>query len=231
MVVSIVLISLGMVGMSAFLYGKLVKYNMTTTVIKTVTSLLFVALAIYLFIYNDYPTLGAFVIASTILGTFGDVFLALKRVYPNKNKLYMILGMVAFMIGHIVLIIGLHLTYNPTGNVVAIIVPLVCALIVSICFIYIEMKTGVDLTHFKGPAITYIFLVTSVMATSLSLLILNSFNNTAAIIMFSGNILFMMSDMLLCRTYFGKPKLFNLVGCTVTYYFAQFIIAFSLFFI
>ena len=231
MVVSIVLMSLGFVGMCLFIYGKLTNYNIKTLYVKTFTSLLFIALAINLFIYKGSPSIGAFVIASTILGTFGDVFLALKRVIPQKDKMYTILGMFAFMIGHIVLVVGLFVNYYIAGNEIGIIIPILGALMLSLCFITLEIGTGVNLKSFRYPAIVYIFLVVLVASSSLSLLIINSFAHLGLIIMFVGNVLFAASDMLLCRTYFGKPSKFQLAATTVCYYFAQFIIAFSLYFL
>ena len=230
MVVSIVLMSLGFVGMCIFIYGKLTNYNLKTLCVKTFTSLLFIALAIYLFIYKGTPSIGAFVIASTILGTLGDIFLALKRVIPEKDKMYTILGMFAFMLGHIVLIVGLFVNYYIAGNEIGIVVPILGSLMLSLCFITLEIATGVNLKHFRYPSIVYIFLVVLVAASSLSLLIINSFAHLGLIVMFVGNVLFAASDMLLCRTYFGKPSKFQLAATTVCYYFAQFIIVFSLYF-
>ena len=53
------------------------------------------------------------------------------------------------------------------------------------------------------------------------------------VMLFVGGTLFAISDLILCGTYFGvgKERPVDLISNAVTYYAAQFIIAFSLFFI
>ena len=51
--------------------------------------------------------------------------------------------------------------------------------------------------------------------------------------LFVGGVLFAVSDLILCGTYLGKGKErpVDLISNAVTYYAAQYIIAFSLFFL
>ena len=62
MTVSLILIGLGAISVGFFIHGKLTNYSTRTTVIKTIASSLFVALAVYLYIYKDYPSIGIFFI-------------------------------------------------------------------------------------------------------------------------------------------------------------------------
>ena len=61
---------------------------------------------------------------------------------------------------------------------------------------------------------------------------MSGFANTGLLMMFIGGVLFAVSDLILNLTYFaeGHEQPFDLISNSVTYYAAQFIIAFSILF-
>ena len=99
--ISLVLIGLGSIFTCLFIYGKLTNYSWRTTMLKTIDSLLFLALGIYLFFYKGQPNVGIFIVLGLVFGLLGDVALAFKRIAKSKDKFFTLLGMVMFIIGHI----------------------------------------------------------------------------------------------------------------------------------
>lgn len=230
MIVSIILIALGAVFTTLFIHGKLTNYSWRTTMFKTIDSLLFLSLGIYLYFYKGQPSIGIFIILGLTFGLLGDVALAFKRIAKQKDKFFTLLGMVFFIIGHIFYTTGLFVNYYVPGNVLHIIIPLVAAVIIAITIVIIELKLKFKLGGFKYFGILYFTALFSVSMSCLSLNILHSFQSTFLIMMLVGALIFASSDVLLTRTYFKEncPKGF-LISTSVTYYLAQFLIAFTLF--
>ena len=232
MAVSIILIALGAIFTSIFIYGKLTNYSWRTTMFKTIDSLLFLSLGIYLFFYKGQPNVGIFIILGLTFGLLGDVALAFKRIAKDKDKFFTLLGMTFFIIGHIFYTTGLFVNYYVPGNVIHIIIPLVVAVLIALSIVFIELKLKFKLGGFKYFGIVYFTALFSVSMSCLSLNILHQFQSTFLVLMLVGAIVFASSDILLTRTYFKEncPKGF-LISTSITYYLAQFLIAFTLFFL
>ena len=232
MVTSIILISVGMVLMSVFIYGKITNYSMRTVIIKTLTSILFVDLAVYLFAASKFKIIGLFFIFGAFFGLLGDVVLGLKRVYTQHDKLFTFLGFVSFAIGHIFYVSGLYTYLYIPGNYLYILIPLLIALVIGSLVLVVEKVLHVSFGKLKIVAFIYLTILSSLSLCSGSLSILYQFKSIFLILVFVGGLLFALSDLILSRTYFrSNPKKIELILCSVTYYFAQFLIAFSLFFI
>ena len=232
MAVSIILIALGAIFTTIFIYGKLTNYSWRTTMFKTIDSLLFLSLGIYLFFYKGQPNIGIFIILGLTFGLLGDVALAFKRIAKDKDKFFTLLGMTFFIIGHIFYTTGLFVNYYVPGNVIHIIIPLVVAVLIALSIVFIELKLKFKLGGFKYFGIVYFTALFSVSMSCLSLNILHQFQSTFLVLMLVGALIFASSDILLTRTYFKEncPKGF-LISTSITYYLAQFLIAFTLFFL
>ena len=232
MAVSIILIALGAIFTSIFIYGKLTNYSWRTTMFKTIDSLLFLSLGIYLFFYKGQPNVGIFIILGLTFGLLGDVALAFKRIAKDKDKFFTLLGMTFFIIGHIFYTTGLFVNYYVPGNIIHIIIPLVVAVLIALSIVFIELKLKFKLGGFKYFGIVYFTALFSVSMSCLSLNILHQFQSTFLVLMLMGAIIFASSDILLTRTYFKEncPKGY-LISTSITYYLAQFLIAFTLFFL
>ena len=94
MVTAIILISLGVLSIVAFLFFRIKSYSVKATIIKSIASLLFLALATYSFYHSGLHRLGIFVIIGGLLGLLGDIWLELKMVYPNDDKIYSYAGFI-----------------------------------------------------------------------------------------------------------------------------------------
>ena len=104
MAVCIVLLVLGAISLTLFLIEKIRRYSLKETAIKGVTSLLFIALAIYCFIHNGFHPFGIFVLCGLTCGLIGDICLDLKYVYKEQSRAYTYAGFISFAIGHILYI-------------------------------------------------------------------------------------------------------------------------------
>lgn len=230
--ISLVFIGLGAIFTTLFIHGKLTNYSWRTTMFKTIDSLLFLSLGIYLFFYKGQPNVGIFILLGLTFGLLGDVALAFKRIAKSKDKLFTLLGMVMFIIGHVFYTTGLFVNYYIPGNVLYVIIPIIVAIIIAISIVIIELKLQFKLGGFKYFGVLYFTALFSVNMSCLSLNILNGFNSTFLILMWVGALIFASSDVLLTRTYFKEncPKGF-LISTSITYYVAQFLIAFTLFFL
>lgn len=233
MLVCIILTSLGLLSVAFYVFEKCKSYSLKSVFIKCVASLLFIATAIAASAQNKGHILSNFVIAGLIVGLLGDIFLDLKYVYPKDSKLYTYAGFIVFGIGHILFVTGLMLEFYGDGNMLYFLIPMIG----SILFVIINLLLEKPMKHsFKGYKLIvsiYAFLLAMNPLTSLMLCIYLNWTSTTLIMLFIGGILFAISDLVLSGTYFGKghEKPLDFILNYLTYYGAQFVIAFSLLFL
>ena len=235
MVVSIILLSLGVVMAGVFIASKVINYSLKTIIFKTIASAFFVALGIYLLITVE----GHFVFKLlTVLGLFfgflGDVLLGFKYITTGRaKKLWILAGMFAFAFGHIFYIVALFTEYYVAGQWWFILLPLVTALCLSSIYMAISPKVGISFGKLLPFGLFYLACLSTMFSTSLYMAVLHGFSNISSVLFFIGAFFFVCSDTMLTGSYFksGKrPGWYNGLY-SVFYYLAQFIIAFSLFFL
>ena len=231
LIVSLILIGLGIIAMLFFLYGKLTNYSLRVTVIKGIASLLFVALSLFLFISKGYPTLGIFLVIGGFFGMVGDVLLGLKRTYTEKKHLLNYGGFFCFALGHIIYIVGMFICFYINGYPLAVVFPFVGAIAVAGIIVLFQKQLNLDFGKDSGATFIYIVLVTLMFSSAFSLLVIHGFNYNPLIVFSVGGFCFMVSDLLLCKSYFGKYSKMESAIYTFLYYAGQFLIAFSLFFL
>ena len=233
MVTCIILIVLGAGALAFYLLEKCKRYSLKGVLIKTVVSLLFIVTALAATIQNPGHILNNFIIAGLILGLLGDIFLDLKYVYPNDDKPYTYAGFIVFGIGHILFIIGMMIQFFGNGNFLYFLIPVVGALLFSIINLLTEKPMGLAFKDLKVIVCIYAFILALNPLTSLLLCIHTGWANPSIIMLFVGGILFAVSDLVLSKTYFGEghEKPLDFILNYVTYYGAQFVIAFSLLFL
>ena len=248
----------GMVMLVLFLIARDKKSSMLAIILKTVTSLFFIATGLASMVENGVANdLGkvalpcALVLMGLVLGMVGDItldfkiyFKGLEGEYANAGKdkdSMMYFGMLAFGIGHILYITSiairfpgyeLNLLWSALGSAAIV------AVMFLVCILVLKMQFG----KFLIPSIAYAFLLCWFVV--LSAMYMNpAKGSSAAGILLAGSILFVASDMVLSMTYFSKPSDYERKGVLnpesrlmiivnhVTYYLAQFLIALSLLFI
>ena len=239
MIGCIILISLGLIMAGFFIYGKVTNYSVQTVIIKSIAAFLFVLLGIYIVVYkwprgNQFPWVGFLFILAAFFGFLGDIALGLKRVFKDKDKLFTMLGMLAFSIGHILYVAGLFTGFYVPGHPLVIIIPLVSALVVGSLAFVIEKLLKINFGKMRIVAVFYLTFLFSLSFSALSLNIFYKFNSLFLLLVLIGGITFNASDLILCKTYF-RPKEYvkngDLIATSVTYFIAQFVLMFALYFI
>ena len=193
------------------------------------------ALGIYCFVVTPgHTAFKVLVLLGLIFGMLGDVFLGFKYITTKTKKLWILLGMFAFAAGHIFYLVSYFVEYYVPGNVLFIILPFVIAACTVCVYLVIAKKVGIDFGKKMLPyAIFYIFCLTSMVTSSLFMAILHKFAITTSIMIFIGAVFFATSDFMLTGAYFkpgDRPKAY-LAIYSFCYYVAQFLIAFSIFFL
>ena len=231
--ICIVFIALGVVTLVFYLLEKCKNYSLKGVLIKTFVSLCFLAVALAGAYQNPLHPLNTFIIAGLIMGLLGDIWLDLKYVYPKEDKIFTYAGFIVFAIGHILFITGMMLEFFVDGNMVYFLIPVGGAIIFSIANLLLAKPLKLDFKDLKWIVTVYAFLLALNPMTSLLLCIHVGWTSPALIMLFVGGIAFAISDLVLSNTYFGEghEKPIDFILNYFFYYGAQFLIAFSIFFL
>lgn len=234
MIVAIILLALGAISSAIFIASKVINYSFKTIVFKTIASLFFVALGIYLFVIMEGHFLfKLFLLLGLIFGMLGDVLLGFKYITTKTKKFWILAGMFAFAFGHISYIVALFTEFYIPGNVIFIFLPFITSMVLSVIYMIISKKVGISFGKLLPFGIFYLICLSSMLSTSLYMAILNHFSIVSGVMFFIGAIFFATSDCMLTGAYFkeGKRPKPYLAIYSVCYYVAQFLIAFCLFFL
>ena len=234
MIVSIILLSLGVIASAAFIYSKVTNYTLKTIVLKGIASLFFVALGIYLAIIKEGHFLyKLFIVLGLFFGFLGDVFLGFKYITTKTKKIWILAGMFAFAAGHIFYIIALFPEYYVFGNWIFILLPFITASLLTVIYLAVFKKVGVNFGNLLPFGLFYLFCLSMMVSTAFYMSILHKFSIVNLSIFLGGAVFFAASDTMLSGAYFraGKRSKPYMAIYSVFYYIAQFAIAFALFFL
>lgn len=226
--------ALGLISLIVFLVLRVRFGGLKGLVSKAVTSVLFIATA--LTACAAAPTLGVFpclVILGLVLGLLGDVWLDLKWVYPSDSGPHTFTGFIFFALEHVCVILGLLLFFADFSRIWYTAVPFIFAVALAAGVLVMEKPMKLEYGSFKAITAVYSAILGLSTALSCSYAIMNGFTNMTMNLLGLGMIFFLVSDLILSGTYFGKGKdrPVDIVFNHVTYYLGQFLIAFSLFFL
>lgn len=228
-----VLISAGTVSLILYIREKLKAYTLKSVFWKTFVSVLFLAVALCAWYGSGcMHIMGVLIILGLIFGLLGDIWLDLKYVYPEQDDIFTYAGFASFSVGHILFIAGMLLRYGPEGKPLYIILPILLAILVSAGNIMMEKVMKLDFGKMRKIVFGYGAILFSTVLVSGSLALYHGWQVTTLNIIFVGSILFALSDLVLSGTYFGgKERPVDIILNYLTYYPAQFLIAFSLLFL
>lgn len=237
MIPSIILLILGAAMSVVFIVSKVINYSLKTIIFKTIASLLFVALGVLDFCLNKegYFLFKLFTVLGLFFGMLGDFFLGFKYITSGKvKKAWILIGMFAFALGHVFYISGILTGFYIPGNIIFIILPFALPVVFIGIYMLIARKVGIYFGRGMLPfGIFYLYCLSSMVFSSLCMAILHQFSLTTLIMFLVGAVLFASSDMMLTGAYFkeGKRSKTYMATYSVFYYVAQFVIAFSIFFL
>lgn len=223
----------GAICLTLFLLEKVRKYSVKATMIKSLTSLCFIGTCAVGLYQTGKHVLSLYVIFGLLLGLLGDIWLDFKYVFPHHNDAFTYAGFTMFGVGHILYIGGMFHEFYHGENILYIIIPLIVGLVISIGNVLLEKVMKLNYGQFKWIVFVYGFLLFSMVAVAMSFSIIYQFKNTTLIMIFAGGIFFALSDLILSGTYFGvgKERPVDIISNAITYYLAQYTIAFSMFFL
>lgn len=159
-----------------------------------------------------------------ILGAVGDILLNLRFVFEKIGQKIFLLGIAAFLAGHILYLVAL-IPQSENLWLCIIIGAVIAAAILAYIFKTMDVKPA-----FKAFGILYIGAV--VIMTSIAIGNLISTPATTTLLYAIGAVLFTISDVVLIFNTFGETTRFSLRITNLSlYYVGQLLIACSLFFI
>ena len=231
--VNIGIIALAAVALVFYLIEKIKAYSVKSVLIKAFVSALFMVVAVFSAYYNGGRVMNIFIILGLLFGLSGDIWLDLKYVYPKDDKIYSYAGFIVFGVGHILFITGMYLQFFNGAHFLYVLIPILAAIVIAIVNQFLAKPLKLDFKDMKWMAFAYSITLFALPLCVASLLIVNGWNCTTLLMMFIGGILFAISDLVLSGTYFGEghEKPIDFILNYLTYYPAQFVIAFSLFFL
>lgn len=242
---SIIFTIIGTLLLIIYIYEKSKSYSIKSVIIKSFLSLLFISVVACGIVYSSqkghfiYPV---FVLIGLTFGLLGDIWLDFKYVFPSFSKPFTYAGFFVFGLQHILIFIGLIIDIKNFNIIKIYIVGFIIGYVGAngekimkvnykeykyLCYFYSSILTGnvfaTGNIYFQYD--TLIFLPNEI-----------EYNNKLAWkILFVGYVLFILSDTILCQTYFSikgnRETTFWFIGNYVCYYGAQFCIAWSLLFL
>ncbi|MCR4842757.1 MAG: lysoplasmalogenase [Eubacterium sp.] len=230
---------------------------------KILASLMFVMLALYAMARGGSAAnleFKCFIVVGLVMGLLGDIVLDLRLIYREHDSIYLYSGFGFFLVGHLFFIAAYMGRIFPGCQVLSAVnvaLLLVVSVLVALVMALGEKLLGVQYGAFKPVVFMYAAVLTFFMAIAvayrlgmgnesasipgplLSLgnivgLSLDSAESATGFTMIAvGSVFFLISDFILCGTYFGKGKEgpVYIVSNHVTYYIAQYLIASALLFI
>lgn len=228
--ICLIFVILGVLSLVFYLIEKCKNYSLKGVLIKTAVSLFFIATALAGAFQKSVHILNPFVISGLFLGLLGDIWLDLKYVYKEHDKLYTYSGFIAFGVGHILFIVGLLLEFIDINSLIYLLIPIGGSVLFMIANLLLEKPMKHDFKDMKIIVSVYAFLLSLNPFVTLLLCVLTNFTIPTLITFFIGGILFVISDLVLSNTYFGEghETPIDFILNYLTYYGAQFVIAFSL---
>lgn len=229
----ILIICLGFIALCLFLFEKIRKYSAKEVIIKSIVSTLFIALAVYSDFKSEHHTFGTYVIVALVFGLLGDIWLDLKFAFPEQEKTFTYAGFFAFAIGHILYIAGMITCFHGDGWWWNLLAAIGFGLLGGLVVILLERPLKLTYGKYKWIVYLYSSILLAMLATTFLTTLSQIFQFAAFNMLFAGGILFVISDLILSGSYFGigKTRPVDLITNAFTYYIAQYLIAFSLFFI
>jgi uncharacterized membrane protein YhhN len=231
MIPCIIVISIAILLLPFYIYFKSKKYDLKELFLKTAISFLFIVLALIATYNSDKFTIfNILIIIGLLLGLFGDIFLDLKFVDKERTVGYTYAGFIVFGIGHILYITALIMNYYINGGILFIILPIILTIVLSFITILLEKPLKLEYGKYKKISFLYAICLFGTLTFSLFLAIQNKFEILPLNLFLVGAVLFVISDLVLSGTFFGKGKErpIDFILNYVTYYGAQFIFAFIL---
>ena len=225
-----IVLAVGLVVSFIFCYQRRLGFSIKNLIFKSVSSLCYLLTAVFALIGNPSAfTYGSLLIMGGALGLVGDILLDLKGLYKQDEAIYLKGGFIFFLVGHVFYISAVIFSVKPAWYIVLI--GAVISIIVGISTVAMANVMKVHYGKYRRIVAIYVAFLAMTTIMSAAAAILSHFSK-AYILMTVGAVLFMLSDVVLSGTFFGrgKDKPRDYFINHFLYYAAQYLIASSILF-
>lgn len=226
-----IVLAVGVVVSFLFCYQRRLGFSLQNLLFKSVSSLCFLLTAVFALIYNPSAfTYGSLIIMGGALGLVGDILLDLKGIYKEHENIYLRGGFIFFLVGHI-FYTG-SIVYSVKMKWYLVIISAVVSIIVGVVTVALANVMKVHYGAYRRIVAIYVaFLVMTTIISVISVIVTGF--QKGYILMAVGAVLFLLSDLVLSNTFFGrgkdKPRHFFINH--FLYYAGQYLIAASVLFV
>ena len=218
------LILLGLVLQALFIKVEHEEKYLLADILKGSASLIFVLIGYQAFLVTNNAFNRLF-LYGLIFGMIGDILLNLRYVFPKHGQKIFLVGILAFLIGHILYLLALI----PQARHVWIWYCIAIGALAAICLLIYIFRTMEVKPAFKIFGVFYLGAVFIMTAIAIGIAIFVP--NRRSILYAIGAILFTASDVVLIfNTFSGVTKFSMRIANLSLYYFGQILIACSMFF-
>lgn len=226
-----IVLAVGVVVSFLFCYQRRLGFSLQNLLFKSVSSLCFLLTAVFALIYNPGAfKYGSLIIMGGALGLVGDILLDLKGIYKEHENIYLRGGFIFFLVGHI-FYTG-SIVYSVKMKWYLVLISAVVSIIIGI--VTVAMANVMKVHYGAYRRIVAIYVAFLVMTTIISIIsvIVSGFQK-GYILMAVGAVLFLLSDLVLSNTFFGrgKDKPHHFFINHFLYYAGQYLIAASVLFV
>ena len=219
-----ILVGLGFILQALFIKVENDEKYVLADILKGSASLMFVLLGYYAYTHTNNAFNKTFLIG-LIFGMIGDILLNLRHVFPKYNQKIFLVGILAFLIGHILYLVALI----PQARHVWIWYCIISGVILAALFLLYVFKTMDVKLAFKIFGVFYIGAVFIMTCIAVGIAIFTP--SKRSIIYAIGAVLFTLSDIVLIfNTFSGTNKLSYRITNLSLYYIGQILIALSMFY-
>lgn len=237
----IIPVVLGIALLVWYIREKIKEYSMKAMYIKTAVSVCFIATALTGMVCRGQTSLlyGAFITGGLIFGLMGDIVLDLKYIDREREDSHTKSGFIFFGIGHLLFMLAMYFRYGQF--IVPSLLFAAVSLVIGFAAGFATAKSGPRFGNSYGEHFTIVALYSGMLASATVMALLYAViyacapsffsPEPALILMFTGLAAFLVSDLILSRTYYGEGhhKPADIISNYAFYYAAQFIIALSIY--
>lgn len=219
----VALIIIGVILQGVFITVEHQKKYVLADILKGLAAACFVIIGVLGYFNNPTDSFGQKIMIGLIFGMIGDILLNLRFVVvEDKGQKVFLIGIVSFLVGHILYLTALLPLTDHTVACVCIGAVLAAALLIYI-FKTMDVKMA-----FKIFGIFYLGAVIIMTVTAIDVALVNQ--SVRSIECAIGAVLFMLSDIVLIfNTFSGKTKFSMRITNLSLYYIGQVMIALCLF--
>lgn len=225
-----VFLALGIAVSVVFIIFRKPQPTPAVVLLKVLSGLFFIATALSASTVCGSDIYSTLFIAAAVFGLLGDVWLDFKWIYTSDVRYFMTAGFIFFICGHLCFSAAIMIYYRFT--LFNVLYCLGTAAVYCILVQVLKKPLGLDITGYNVVATAYMGAIAVPVAATMEAVWLSSFS-PAALISMAGMFAFLLSDLVLSGTYFGRGK--NTRPLVVLnhslYYIAQFAMALSIYFI